>query len=301
MASLPFPEAPEGSSVVDLQFNHLTAYGRLSFTHLNPDGGTVQSVVLTATAPFVGDWYWKCTSGHELIDYGASSTLTVHTHLTEGIWFACAPVDMSGQKMEVTVHTDKGSYYRMIDFPANRKFESGRAAVFTVDMAEAEFTASPSADTPFTLVTDASELRIRDEVLIVYKGGSKAMGASASDYREAVNVTISENAIASAGTATVFTLGPGFSDGTWAFRDGSDYLTSPVSNNNYLLNSTAVTANSSWTVRVTSGGIATITAVAGGRTVLSYYLSSSRFVCYYTSSDASMPMPSIYRRSGVLR
>ena len=299
-SSIPFQEAPGSTDAVDLHFDHLTAYGRLSFRNLNPDGGTVQSVELTATTPFVGDWYWKCTSGHELIDYGASSTLTINTHLTEGIWFACAPVDMSEQMMEVTVTTDKGSYYRIIEFPAGRKFESGRAAVFTVDMADAEFTSSSSMGNAFTLVTDASELKAGDEVLIVYKAGSKAMGAihSSGNYRESVDITLSsdETTISSAGSATVLTLVQA-SSGTWAFRDGSNYLTSPSVNSNYLLNSTSISANSSWTVSVTSAGIATITATAGNRTVLCYNTNNPRFSCYASSGSTTL-LPSIYRRSG---
>ena len=298
-SSIPFLEAPGTTDAVDLHFDHLTAYGRLSFSNLNLNGGTVQSVELTATTPFVGDWYWKCTSGHALIDYGASSTLTIQTHLTEGIWFACAPVDMSEQMMEVTVTTDRGSYYRIIEFPANRKFESGRSAVFTIDMADAEFTSSSSTGNAFTLVTDASELKAGDEVLIVYKAGSKAMGAvsSNSNYREPVDITISTDGttIASAGSATVLTLVQA-SNGTWAFRDGSNYLASASSGNN-LKTSSSVTDYARWAVSI-SGNEATIQAQAGASTYLRYNSNSNalRFSCY--NSADSQKAVSIYRRGG---
>lgn len=126
---------------VDLYFNHLTAYGRMSLANFNPGEATVQKVELTATIPFVGDWYWKCaaTDGeHELIDYGASSTLTINTSSTSDIWFACAPVDMSGEMMVVTVYTSESCFEQFVEFPANRKFEAGAAAVFSIDMTGAE-------------------------------------------------------------------------------------------------------------------------------------------------------------------
>lgn len=130
-----------GAADVDLYFNHLTAYGRMSLANFNPGEATVQKVELTATIPFVGDWYWKCaaTDGeHELIDYGASSTLTINTSRTSDIWFACAPVDMSGQMMVVTVYTSESCFEQFVEFPANRKFEAGAAAVFSIDMTGAE-------------------------------------------------------------------------------------------------------------------------------------------------------------------
>lgn len=295
-SSIPLLEAPSGTDVVDLHFDHLTAYGRLSFSNLALDGATVEAVELTATTPFVGDWYWECGDGHAMTDCGASSTLTLRTRRTSDIWFACAPVDMSGEVMTVSVITNLGVYEKMVQFPENRRFEAGRSAVFTVDMATADFTPGGSADGSFLLVTDASALAAGDEVLIVYSAGSKALGGthSSGNYREPVDVSIDNGTIATAGGATVLTLETGTASGTWAFRDGSNYLTSPSSGtNNYLLNSGSVTDNSSWSVTIGGNGLATIVAQAGTRTYLQYNSSSPRFSCY---ASATQQKPSIYRR-----
>lgn len=131
-------------SEVNLYFNHLTAYGRLSLANLALESGeTVSSVELTVTTPIVGDWYWN-TSGSTITDYGASSTLTINTTRTSDIWFACAPVDVSGEMMTVTVFTSLGYHEQLVEFPDGRRFEAGRTAVFSVDMAGADFTAAGS-------------------------------------------------------------------------------------------------------------------------------------------------------------
>lgn len=129
------------ASDVDLYFDHLTAYCCVSITGLDLSGQTVRALEITATEPFVGDWYWKCVS-HELIDYGASSTLTINTDHAENIWFGCAPVDMSDQMWDVSLITDAGTYSKFILFDGdNYQLQPGVVAVFSVDM---------SVDTDFT-------------------------------------------------------------------------------------------------------------------------------------------------------
>lgn len=119
---------------IDLHFNHLTAYGRMTLKNLNLNGATVECIDITASTPIVGDWYWDCSEGHALTDNGASSTITLNTSSLEDIWFACAPVDMSGQSAKITVYTDMGAYSKDIQFPEGRKFTAGRIAVFSVDL-----------------------------------------------------------------------------------------------------------------------------------------------------------------------
>lgn len=303
----------DDASDVNLYFQHLTAYGCISLTDLSlANDETVQAVEITSSgAPFVGDWYWKCGDAaydEKLIDYGASSTLTINTSSTSSIWFGCAPVDMTDQLWVITVITNKGSHEQMIAFDSQNntkeyKLVSGQVAMLSVSMSGATFTETGSStgtgggSGSFTLVTDASTLAVGDEVLIVYTTGSKAMGESAGNYRSPVDISISNGAISSTGDAVVFTLCAGNSNGTWAFQDGSNYLASQSSNSNYLQNATAINDNSSWTISVTSAGLATITAQAGSKNLLCYNTNSPRFSCYGSSSGTT-PLPSIYRRSG---
>ncbi len=286
---------------VNLYFSHLTAYGRMSLLNLAlADGETVSAVELTVTTPIVGDWYWE-TSGSGITDYGASSTLTINTSRTSDIWFACSPVDVSEQIMTVTVYTSAGCHEQLVEFPAGRKFDAGQVAVFSVDMDGAEFTAAGSgsgsgSSGAFELVTDASTLKAGDEVLIVSLAPTDeyvALGESNGNYRLPADVTVSNNAISDPGDATVLTLKAGTSNGTFAFLDGSYYLSSPTTDKNYLLSTlTSVNDNASWSI-VVSNGTATVTAKAGSRTLLKYNSSSPRFSCY-SSGQTDV---SIYRRS----
>lgn len=296
-----------GAADVDLYFNHLTAYGRMTLLNLDLGEATVQKVELTATTPFVGDWYWKCaaTDGeHELIDYGASSTLTINTSSTSDIWFACAPVDMSGEMMVVTVYTSESCFEQFVEFPANRKFEAGAAAVFSIDMTGAdEYNIGAGSGTPsgdFTLVTDASTLAAGDEVLIVYTTGSLAMGGINTNgkFRDPVSISISDNTISSVGEATILTLETGSESGTWALKDGSSYLACPSSGtNNYLLSSNTVDEYSSWNINVNSKGITSVIGYSGARTHLRYNSQYPRFSCYVDDAVSGTNAVSIFRRS----
>lgn len=148
-------------SAVSMSFSHLTAYGRFSLDNLAlEEGETVSAVELTVTTPIVGDWYWKCEpelGEHELIDYGASSTLTIHTSSTSDIWFGCAPVEVGDEALFVEVHTNLGVHEQLTAFPEGCKFTAGECAVFSVDMDGADFTAAGSGSgggTPVTVSMD---------------------------------------------------------------------------------------------------------------------------------------------------
>ena len=292
-ASIPY-DSVSSTEEVDLFFDHLTAYGRLSLGNLDLGEASVKVVELTVTTPFVGDWYWSCGEGHTLLDYGASSTLTLHTTRTSDIWFACAPVSVGEEVLVVRVYTNTGVYEKLTAFPAGARFQAGRTAVFTINMEGADFTAdgSPATGSDFERVTDASTLAAGDEVLIVYEGDNVALGAQNGSYRSAVGVSISNYTIANSASATVLTLRQGNSSGTWAFQDGEKYLAS-VSSGNTITTVNNINANSSWTVSITEGK-ARITAQAGGSTLLQYNHNFPRFNCYKSTSN--MKDVQIYRR-----
>ena len=144
------------AEVIDLYFNHLTAYCCMSLDSFTlAEGEMVTAVELTTTTPIVGDWYWKCSDG-QLTDYGASSTLTLNTSRTSGIWFACAPVEVGDEALVVDVYTNLGVYEQLTAFPENSRFTAGEVAIFTIDMTGAEFTATGSGggNNPVTVSMD---------------------------------------------------------------------------------------------------------------------------------------------------
>ena len=275
---------------VDLHFSHLTAYGRITLKNLELGDATVSKVDLIFSTPVVGEWYWG--EDGTLTANGDSHTITLDTDASGDLWFACAPVDVSGQTLKLVVFTDQGNLTREITFPEGRKFNSGKVARFSVDMAGIEI---QGGDT-FVLVTDASELQVGDEVLVVSKDGTYALGAQQSSYRKEVSVNATGGVIADPGEATVLTLELGSAIGTWSFRTGNAYLASTSSGNN-LTEVASKNANASWKVTVSSSATL-IQAQAGGSKLLKHNPSAHRFSCYKNSST-NVENVVLYRKGSV--
>lgn len=275
---------------VDLHFSHLTAYGRIALKNLELGDATVSKVDLVFSTPIVGEWYWG--EDGTLTANGDSHTITLDTDASGDLWFACAPVDVSGQTLKLVVFTDQGNLTREITFPEGRKFNSGKVARFSVDMAGIEI---QGGDT-FVLVTDASELQVGDEVLVVSKDGTYALGAQQSNYRKEVSVNATGGVIADPGEATVLTLELGSAIGTWSFRTGNAYLASTSSGNN-LTEVASKNANASWKVTVSSSATL-IQAQAGGSKLMKHNPSAHRFSCYKNSST-NVENVVLYRKGSV--
>ena len=275
---------------VDLHFSHLTAYGRIALKNLELGDATVSKVDLIFSTPVVGEWYWG--EDGTLTANGDSHTITLDTDASGDLWFACAPVDVSGQTLKLVVFTDQGNLTREITFPEGRKFNSGKVARFSVDMAGIEI---QGGDT-FVLVTDASELQVGDEVLVVSKDGTYALGAQQSSYRKEVSLNATGGVIADPGEATVLTLELGSAIGTWSFRTGNAYLASTSSGNN-LTEVASKNANASWKVTVSSSATL-IQAQAGGSKLLKHNPSAHRFSCYKNSST-NVDNVVLYRKGSV--
>ena len=285
-ASTAFPEK------VQLHFAHLTAYGRLSFKNLELEDATVDKVELTFSTPVVGEWYWA--EDGTLTSNGASHTITLDTDASGDLWFACAPVDVSGQTLALSVYTTHGILTKEITFPEGRKFTSGKVASFSVDMAGITFAGGSDQ---YVRVTDVSEIHIGDEVPIVNEDGSYALGGQVSTgtaHRSRVAVTTENGVVTDPGKATPLTLEAGASAGTWAFYTGSGYLSS-ASSKNVLRESKDKNGNSSWTVTV-SGGVANIVAQAGESRYIRENTQSPRFSCYKQGAQNDVVL---YKKSSV--
>lgn len=153
-------------SSVPMTFKHYTAYGKLSLSNLTSKISTVSSITLeSAGAGLAGKWNYFVADGSVAAREGTDK-LTLTTSATENIWFACAPVDMSGKELILTVNTDKGPLSKTITFPANRKFESGKISVFTVDMAGIEVDQPEETDEEW-VATAFADLKKDDQVVIV--------------------------------------------------------------------------------------------------------------------------------------
>ena len=268
-----------------LQFSHVTAYGRMSVV-LPDDAGEVSSIALTASKNFSGRWFYSFEDG-SLKENSASATITLNTSKTSDIFFGCAPVDLTGGTLEVVVMAANGTYEKTIDFSSAAKplkLEAGIVSAFSV----ADFTKKAN-DEVYTLVTDASTLKIGDKVIIAAAESDYAISTTQNNNNRAqTSITKTGNTIVNPGNdVQLFTLEAGSTDGTYAFNTGSGYIYAASNSKNYLKTQNNVDANASWTITFSDEGVLTIKA-AGTNTknIIRYNSSAEVFSCYSSGQAA---------------
>ena len=122
--------AEEMNSNISLTFKHLTAYGNMSVVLPEGAGKVKQIELLTAATGLTGSYGYIYS---EIAPEAEESKLTILTDKTTGIFFACAPADLNGENLVVTVTTDKGVYEKDIDLKdKNLSFKAGKVSKFTV-------------------------------------------------------------------------------------------------------------------------------------------------------------------------
>lgn len=123
--------AEELNSNISLSFKHLTAYGNMSVT-LPEGAGKVKKIeLLTAATGLTGSYRYIYSEIAPKAE--EESKLTILTDKTTGIFFACAPAELTGKKLKVTVTTDKGVYEKDIDLTGKTlNFVAGKVSKFTV-------------------------------------------------------------------------------------------------------------------------------------------------------------------------
>ena len=267
---------------INLAFSHVTAYGNLSIV-LPEEAGAVSNISLTGSKNIAGRFYYDFNGSLE--ESTASSTISLLTSKVSDIFFACAPADLSGGKLDIIVTTENGTYEKSIDLTGKTlKFESGKIYKFTVN----GFTKKES-DEVYTLVTDASTLKIGDKIIIAAATADFAISTTQNtSNRGRATVTKTNNTIVNPGTdVQLFTLEAGTKVGTYAFNTGSGYIYAASSSSNNLKTQQNNNDNSSWTISCTAEGVATIKASGtNSRNLLKYNSSGKLFSCYSTGQDA---------------
>lgn len=266
---------------VNLAFSHVTAYGNLSI--VLPEGaGAVSNISLTGSKNIAGRFYYDFNGA--LSENSASSTISLLTNKVSDVFFACAPADLSGGKLDITVTTENGTYEKSIDLTGNTlKFESGKISKFTVN----GFTKKES-DEVYTLVTDASTLKIGDKVIIAAATADFAISTTQNNNnRGRAAVTKTNNTIVNPATdVQLFTLEAGTKVGTYSFNTGSGYIYAASSSANQLKTQQKNNDNGSWTISCTAEGVATITANGDNTRKSLKYNTSGLFSCYASGQSA---------------
>ena len=284
---------------VSFNFKHWTAYGKLSLSNLALNGAKIEAVDLTSEEAWAGRWYYFFGDGTTTAN-SASNTITVNTTSESDIWFACAPVDLSGKKLTVTVKTDKGTLTKEITMPADRKFESGKVARFTVDMKGIAIKESEV----YELVSKADDLLYHSKVIIAGATVDYAISTNQQgNNRAAAAVTKDGNKIIDPSSSVeVFLLEAGTQSGSYAFKASNDQYIYAAggTKNNYLRSKATIDDTGSWVV--TFGEKTVLKAMIadeGARNVLQFNPNSGNpiFNCY-GSNSASRDSIAIYKLVG---
>lgn len=268
---------------VNLAFSHVTSYGNLSII-LPENAGAVSKISLTSSKNIAGRFYYDFNGA--LSENSASSTISLLTNKVSDIFFACAPADLSGGKLDITVTTENGTYEKSIDLTGKTlKFESGKISKFTVTGF-----AKKESDEIYTLVTDASSLKIGDKVIIAAATANFAISTTQNENnRTRASVTKTNNTIVNPGTdVQLFTLEPGTTADTYAFNTGSGYIYAAGSGkgNNYLRTTAELDANGSWNINFDNNGVTIKASGSNTNNKLQHNSSSKIFSCYSTTQGA---------------
>lgn len=319
-----FQEIPEH---IDVLFDHLTAYGRITLKNVDKaldnagfEEATILSVDLTSEEAFAGSWYYNVDDG-TMTPKDPSYTLTLKlsdvadASLIQNLWFGCLPADMSEKSLKVRVNTDKGSVERTITFPAGRAFTAGKIATFSVNMESATVAVTEKLipEIVYKLVKSVDELEEDDEIILLntYNNPGYVMGATASSngiaaiqksassfsvgddgyIRLAEETTVSKDMYVYSKADNVF----GFVDpnyGALALTGSSSWFSS-----NYYLgwNESSLTE---WTVSIDKNGAATLSTQAStsswSSSTTNYYIHYSNNYFNATTSSGTV---SIYKRT----
>ena len=277
--------AEQLNSNISLTFKHLTAYGNMSVVLPKEAGKVKQIELLTAATGLTGSYGYGSLGVMEDVK---KDELTILTDKTTGIFFACAPADLNGENLVVTVTTDKGVYEKDIDLKDKKlSFTAGKVSKFTITGFK------PLVTESWNLVTDASTLKVGDELVIASNEKGVVAGNISDDYLSKVTSTFSEDmsTIAELGQgAVVFTLG-GEAD-AWTLSNSAGKL----------LGCTAVkkvawaNGTTTWKISIGTNSDATIQSTNTSYGRFLYNVNSSRFTTYTSATNTSMLLPQIYRR-----
>ena len=111
-----------------------------------------------------------------------------------------------------------------------------------------------------TLVTDLSQIKAGDQIIIVAKNANYALGnvSDSGNNRVAAEIEKDGNTVYFGDDVTIITLGNGKSAGTYSFSVSGGYLYSASSSKTYLKTESALSDNSSWSISISTNGVATV-------------------------------------------
>lgn len=273
--------AEQLNSNISLTFKHLTAYGNMSVVLPEGAGKVKEIKLMTAATGLTGSYGYIYS---EIAPEAEESKLTLWTDKTTGIFFACAPADLNGKKLVVTVTTDKGVYEKDIDLTGkNLSFKAGKVSKFTVK----DFKVKALVTESWNLVTDASTLKVGDEIIIAAKDADYAIGVANKNNFGVANIIKSGNTLEnpSENNVSVLTLEAGTKANTFALKSSGGYLYAASSDSNYLKVQNIIDDNASWSITISNTAATIKSNGKNTRNTIEYNSTSNLFSCYKSGQN----------------
>lgn len=305
------------TDVVNLQFEHLVAYGNLSVKNLDTEGKKVTGIDLIFETNVIGRYYiYPAKTGDErIVEVAGDKVVSLVTERLENNIFSVMPGDVSGKALTVIVKVEGGAYKKQITIPADKAFKAGVISKFGVDLTGAEY----EKEKTYSLVTDVATLKAGDQVIIGSSAsldtyGFVAMSTTQQQYNiAAVNVDDilkEKKLIAPGANIDVFTLEEGSAAGHFYMKstNGKYLLRNPDSdragNKNDLIARLKTDADyddgcANWAFTLVSADTGELTIIANTTISSRKYIKANPnsgtliFSCY--SKGSSMVAPCLYK------
>ena len=276
---------------------------------------TVQSVTVTPSSNntgFIGRQYSDLTKDNVIYSKAEASSaikVTLTNPLSLGSTKPTDKQKFDGQiyvclakqsyaNVEFKIETSKGTYtITSSDTPfdcVNNDF-----VPVNINLAKATFEAPYSPENyTWNLVTGA--ISIGDKVVIAASESAKALSTNQqSNNRKGTSISKNGSSLTATSDVQAFEVVAGTTDGSFAFKaingnTSGQYIYAASSGSNYLRSEKTLDDNGSWTVSISSDGVATVTAQGENtRKILQYNSASDIFACYGSANQASV---SIYKQ-----
>lgn len=266
----------------DVDFKHMSAYVKFSFTNV-AEGGVVSSVSVTSEDVNLAGRYQYTPSTGELVEHDNLATgITLVTNSTENLWLAVAPVDVSGKVLTFSITTDKGILAKEVTMPATAKFESGMVVTFNVNMEGIEYPTAEDAET-WQLITNVADITDGEYIIVAEnKDGNivylpSATNTSSAPGQAVINVTGLDLSKTEEFNTTLIPA-----DARFTFTGNADAVTIANADGKYLY---TTTSNNGLRVGNTNNTWKIAAHASVNQSLSLQYSSTSRYIALYNSQD----------------
>ncbi len=147
--------------------------------------------------------------------------------------------------------------------------------------------------TTWNLVTNISQIKAGDQVIIAAKDYDYALGTNQkTNNREAVAIVKNDGVLTYETSVAILTLEAGTVSGTYAFNTGSGYLYAASSSNNYLKTKATKDNNGSFAITIANGTASIVAQGSYTRNTMQYNPNSGSplFACYASASQKALSL-----------